>query len=329
MRIGIIGRGEMLYDAMAALLARRHEIACIVTSEAYPEDTKKEDDFRQFALAHGIPFLPCEAVNGPDAAAFVAAHAPEIGVSLNCKVMLSPDILRRFPCGIINAHFGDLPRYRGNAVINWAIINGEPRVTCTLHLMNEEIDAGPILLKKDFPISENTYYGEIYSRIAEALPGLFADAVSGVESGALVPKPQSPDASLASRCYPRRLSDSELDFSLAARALARLVRASSEPLAGAFSYYNNQRITVWRASAGPLQTKSFGIPGSIIRRNKKDGTVAVLTGEGELVLEQIEFANSGRRKPAEVLKSLRDRLGFDYRDALKTLEKKISMPEEK
>lgn len=316
MRIGVIGRSEMLYNGMSALAASGHQLAFIITSRAYPEYSKKEDDFRRYADDHKIPFLLSERVNSAETAAFITAHSPHFGISLNCKVRLNRDILDCFPRGIVNAHFGDLPLYRGNAVINWAIINGEPKVVCTLHYMNEEIDAGPILLKKDFPLTNNTYYGEIYSQIADALPGLFVTTLSGIEAGTIIPKPQPSDPSLCSRCYPRAPSDSKLDFSLSAQTLARLVRASSEPLSGAFTYFKNQKLTIWRASARPLEYTCFGIPGSVIRRNKVDGTVGVLAGDGELVLEQVEWASCGRCKPVELLKGLRDRLGFDYRKAI-------------
>lgn len=308
---------------MVNLLAQNHQIGFVITSHAYDEYSKKENDFQLFAESNNIPFLLTESINSNEVRSIVKKHCPPIGLSINCRTRLNADLLQCFPRGVINVHFGDLPRYRGNAVINWAIINGEPKVTCTLHYMNEELDAGPILIKKDFPIDETTYYGEIYSQISEAVPGLLATCISGIESETIRPEPQSRLGASPSRCYPRLPSDSELHFHMPAAHLARLVRASSEPLHGAFSFYKNERITIWRARAESLPVKCYGVPGSVIQRNGIDGSITILTGDGALILGEVEMGNTGRRKPFEIIRSLRDRLGFHYHQATLDLMDRI------
>ena len=101
-----------------------------------------------------------------------------------------------------------------------------------------------------------------------------------------------------------------MDWTLPADYLARLVRASAEPFAGAFSYYKGQRLTIWRARSEDWHRPSLAVPGQIVDRNMVNGEVAVAAGKDLLVLEQIDFGGSHRIPPTGVLKSLRDRLGI-------------------
>jgi methionyl-tRNA formyltransferase len=240
-----------------------------------------------------------------------AGSGAAVAISVNWPGLIGPELLDRFPHGVVNAHAGDLPRFRGNATPNWAILAGEDRVVLTLHRMVERLDAGPILAQRPFPLTDATYVGEVYDFMAQAVPELFVEVLDGLEDGSLLPVNQPDDPSLSLRCFPRRPRDSELDWGRPADHLARLVRASAEPFSGAYSFLDGQRLVVWRARPEPVGYPYLGVPGQVIDVRRASGEVAVLAGEGALVLEEVETFAGGRGPAAGQVRSTRARFGMD------------------
>jgi UDP-4-amino-4-deoxy-L-arabinose formyltransferase/UDP-glucuronic acid dehydrogenase (UDP-4-keto-hexauronic acid decarboxylating) len=294
MKVAALGRTHWLLDAARRLHDAGHELTLVATAPGVPEYRADEEDFRAFAADAGATFALDE----------VPETGAELAVSVNWPRLLTPEVIERFPRGIVNAHAGDLPRYRGNAAPNWAIINGEPEVVLTFHLMDESLDSGPVLRKTPFPIGARTTIGDVYAWLNAEIPQGFVDVVGGLEAGTLEARPQPADPALALRVPPRRPEDSELDWEQGAAELDRLVRASSEPFAGAFSFLQGERITVWRAR--PEATRADAAVGELLEP-RADG-VAVATGDGLLVLQDVE--HGGRRgRATELLGSAHGRLG--------------------
>ncbi len=123
----------------------------------------------------------------------------DVAISVNWKTLIRSPMLSAFRHGIVNAHTGDLPRYRGNATPNWAILRGENEIVLTLHRMVEELDAGPILGRASLAIDDHTYIADVYAFEDDVCPGLFADVLDGLENGTLEPREQ--DRAGALRCY--------------------------------------------------------------------------------------------------------------------------------
>jgi methionyl-tRNA formyltransferase len=307
-RIAAIGRTSWLYGSVERLRADGHEIVYVATARAAPEYSVTEDDFERLAADIGCPFH--FGLDLPEAAADVA-------VSVNWLTLIPREFLERFPHGVLNGHPGALPRFRGNAAPNWAILAGEPEVVATVHRMTEGLDAGPILAQRSFPLDERTYIGDVYAFLDEAFPELFAEAVNGLADGTLVPREQSEDGL---RGFPRLPRDSEIDWRQPAMQIARLVRASAEPFAGAYSWLDARKLTVWRAYAADAEGPWLGVPGHVAHRDPASGTATVLTGDGVLVVEEAEL--DGRRAPAaELLTSARMRLGLDTQSLLDRIER--------
>ena len=101
-----------------------------------------------------------------------------MAISVNWPNLLTPEVLDLFPDGVWNAHAGDLPRYRGNAAPNWAILSGEDAVILTIHRMSAGLDEGPILAQRSFPLDETTYISDVYAFLDEAVPHAL-DGVGG------------------------------------------------------------------------------------------------------------------------------------------------------
>ncbi len=310
MRVAVIGRTRMLLDTAELLLQAGHQITLVATCRSSERHTAKEADFERLADTVGAEFFLGQDLNRPDVVSRLRAAAAEVGVSVDWVNLIGPDACAAFPHGILNAHGGDLPRYRGNSPVAWAILNGESTIGLTIHQMDPyQVDAGPVALKEHFPLSDRTRIREVFDFIEAAVPRMYREAVNRLAQGTLtlLPQPSEPDQVL--RCYPRLASDGLIEWAKPAVYLCRLVRATSEPFEGAFTHRRGDPVTIWRARATSWATPSLAVPGQVVSRDTVSGEVGVATGDGILVLEEIEASGDERNKPAAVIRSSRERLG--------------------
>lgn len=309
MKIALIGRTKVLLDTGKLLQSKGFEIAFIITSKEAPEYEVGSDDFKTFANELDCPFLHDPAITREKVLNLSTSNDVAIAISINYSGVISKEVTDLFPLGILNAHGGDLPRYRGNACQAWAIINGEKQIGLCIHRMiGGELDSGDVLLKKLYPIDIDTRVGEVYNWYHSDLPQMFLTAVEKlqVDKGYIFER-QSKDSNKALRCYPRKPEDGKIDWHACSEDIVRLVNASSEPYQGAF--YTNKAgdiVRVWRASVFYDQENWCGIPGQVAKI-LIDKSIVVLTGKGKVRIDEIEIETK-RCKPGEVIKSIRTRL---------------------
>jgi UDP-4-amino-4-deoxy-L-arabinose formyltransferase/UDP-glucuronic acid dehydrogenase (UDP-4-keto-hexauronic acid decarboxylating) len=300
----------MLLDTAELLLKGGHQITLVATCRSSERHTAKEADFERLADTTGAGFLQAQDLNRSDVVAQLRGASAEVAVSVDWVNLIGPAACAAFPRGILNAHGGDLPRYRGNSPVAWAILNGESAIGLTIHQMDPyQVDAGPIALKEHFPLTERTRIREVFDFIEAAVPRMYREAVDRLAQGTLTLTPQPADPGQVLRCYPRLPSDGLIEWGKSAVYLCRLVRATSEPFEGAFTHLRGDRVTVWRARATGWSMPSLAVPGQVVSRDTVSGEVTVATGEGLLVIEEIEVSGGERPKPTEVIRSSRERLG--------------------
>jgi len=307
MRIAIIGRTEILFESIAALANKGHEIALIITSKAAPEYTKTAEDFAALAERMGIPFFAT-----PDILALreeITLLPPiDIAVSLNYAGIIPQSVIDCFRLGILNAHGGDLPRYRGNACQAWAILAGEEKIGLCIHRMiGGELDSGDIVARDYFPLTATTQITNVWEWMGTRIPALFIEAVAQLQadpSFRIVAQPKDP--SLALRCYPRRPEDGRIDWRDSAVHILRLINASAKPYAGAFATYNDAPLIVWAAEPVTHGEPFMAIPGQVTHIG--NGCVEVATGDGKLRLLAVEYRGE-TLPPDRLITSLRARLG--------------------
>ncbi|SDF24719.1 methionyl-tRNA formyltransferase [Methanolobus vulcani] len=174
------------------------------------------------------------------------------------KYIIPPTIFNTPKYGTVNIHPSLLPQYRGQHVINWAIINGEQETGITLHLMDENLDTGDILLQTKVPIlfddTAKDLHDRLYQKASELLTTFFTRFN---DEGSISPKIQ--DSSQATFFKPRKPCDGHIEWDKEGEQIYNLVRAISKPWPGAFTYHNSSKIVVWRVSFEPHNSEeSYG-----------------------------------------------------------------------
>jgi methionyl-tRNA formyltransferase len=305
MRVAIIGRTEILYDTAVQLRAAGHEIVCILTAKEAPEYQRVAEDFRALAGQWAVPFASsariCEHRD------FLAQARADIAVSINYSGVIPEEITALFPLGILNAHGGDLPRYRGNACQAWAILNGEEKIGLCIHRMiGDELDSGDILARTYLPIDINSTISQAMDWIGRVTPGLFIDALEQLRRDpGFILECQPKDPALALRCYPRRPEDGRIDWRKPAVDVLRLINASGKPYAGAFCDFEGQKLIVWRAELVEDGEVFCAVPGQVTAVG--DGFVVVACGTGKLRIWDAEVDGLSE-VPRRWIQSIRKRL---------------------
>lgn len=304
-----IGRSRYLYNGIRHLLSRGFSFKAIVTEEAYEEYDIKHSDFEKLASEAGAVFFMIKSLNNEDLIRLVRENNIRAAISVNWKYTIPKSFLDLFECGILNFHLGNLPDYKGNATVNWSIINGEDKIYGNIHKMDPELDAGDVIARKAIPITDQTYIADILEQAVQDVPLLYEEALLKVF--------EKPDAfavrgSLKGlRCFPRLPEDSQINWNESARVISRLIRASSEPYQGAFSFLHGEKITIWKAVEYNYGEKFLAIAGHVVGIQKDTRSIRVSCGEGMLEILEIEYKGA-RMAPADLIKSIRVRFKSDY-----------------
>ena len=305
MKIAIIGRSELLYDTAIQLKNFGHEIVCILTAKEAPEYTRKASDFEQLACTLDVPFAQGSKII--EHAELLRSTYADIAVSINYTGVVPQSVINLFPLGILNAHGGDLPRYRGNACQAWAIINGESRIGLCIHKMiGGELDSGDIIARDYFPIDHNTKVTEVWDWMKRRSPELMLSAVSNlsVDPNYLL-ECQSLDIHDAYRCYPRIPEDGQIDFSNSALSILRLINASNKPYSGAYCQYDGKKLIVWDAELVDDAELFAAVPGQVTKICQD--YIEVACGIGKLRISLVEY-NDQVKTPSSFIYSVRKRL---------------------
>jgi methionyl-tRNA formyltransferase len=272
------------------------------------------DEIARLAPRFGTPVFTDTSIRGVREA--IDRVHPDCVVVSSYDRVLPADVLAR--CPFVNVHYAPLPRLRGRANVNWAVINQDPFTAITIHMMAAGLDAGDILFQRSVPISSADTVADLYERLnalqLEHLGTTVAQYLDGVASV------QSQAEELATYGCTRVPADGEIDWSASTRSIDALVRALAKPFPGALTYVDGHRLTIWRAQiVDPAPTYEGRVAGRVIRVSRDEG-VDVLTGDGVLRLFDVETAQGGIVPAASVIRSLRTTLGLRSADLIGRIE---------
>jgi methionyl-tRNA formyltransferase len=198
--------------------------------------------------------------------------------------MIPRRVREAFRLGCFGIHASLLPKYRGGAPLNWAILNQDCTAGVSFFELTEGVDDGLIFAQRSFLIDEDDYIGDLLSKAEAATLDVVSEVMPLLLHGISMGKPQEGEPSFSLQRQP---SDGEIDWTKPATEIARLVRAVSRPYPGAFATLGGRRLTIWRASALLDAPRVFGAVGQIIRLPTLRRP-AVVTGAGLLMIDDIE-----------------------------------------
>jgi methionyl-tRNA formyltransferase len=271
MRVILFGYQTWGHRTLQALLNSPHEVALVVThprsDHAYEQ--MWDDSVAELAQANGIPTILKQRPDD-ELADEVKRTDADIIVATNWRTWLPPEIYDTPRLGTLNLHDSLLPSYAGFSPLVWALINGEPEVGVTAHLMDAELDAGDIVLQRSVPVGRTDTTADLFHRTLELFGPLTVDGLALVESGRRDFVPQ--DRTRASFFHKRSIEDSRIDWNWPAEDLERFVRALCDPYPNAFTTYRGHRLRI--IEAGVSRGCYGGTPGRVFIR-EDDGIVIV------------------------------------------------------
>lgn len=328
MRIAFLGRTQMLMKTIEMFENSRHIIAGIGTCTAAAEYSVREFDFKKKAEELEVPFFCDSRINSQEIQEILISMQADIAISVNWLTIIQKQTMELFTYGILNGHAGDLPRYRGNACPNWAIINGEEKIGLSVHFMEAgHLDSGDIVVKNFIDIQKDTTIGEIYEQMEILFPEMFLQAVEKIEEvGKSAGVPQSKQREQILRCYPRIPSDSCIKWDASCVEIDRLIRASGYPFQGAYTFLNGEeKIYIQKAGIAEYEFPSVAAYGQVVVRDCVNDCVGIAAKDGVVMVYEICDEDHLKCRVTEKIRSMRDRLGICVFDKLHELAKEVEL----
>jgi methionyl-tRNA formyltransferase len=245
----VFGYHDVGVRCLAALLDYGVRVPLVVTHEDDPGEERFFASVAALAAKHGIPAITPADANDAATVARVREAAPDFLFSFYYRRMLGSALLAIPRRGAFNMHGSLLPKYRGRAPVNWAVLHGEAETGATLHEMVAKPDAGRIAGQRAVPIGPDDTAGEVMGRVAEAAEALVRGLLPALVDGSLVLRVQ--DLSQGRYFGGRRPEDGRIDWTHTAAEVHNLVRAVAPPYPGAFTEQRGARIMVLRTRRLP------------------------------------------------------------------------------
>jgi len=308
MNIVYLGSGEFGVPCLDALKASSHNLCLLATQPANPAGRGRKPQptpVAQWAAAQGVSLVETENVNAPEVVQRIAACRPEVIVVIAFGQKIGKEVVALPAKGAINVHASLLPKYRGAAPINWAIIRGETHTGVSIITLADKIDAGDILAQAQTEIGPQETAGQLHDRLAQSgAPLLLLETLAALAAGAaMYTKQDDAEATFAPKL---RKSDGFLDFHEPAEVLARKIRGLT-PWPGAaarFTSGQTQKSTRVVIESAEVLSRVEGVPPSNRGPDARDtatprevGTFdrerAVVCGVGRLSIHKIKPAGSG------------------------------------
>lgn len=303
-RVALLGLGPTTFSALSGLAKGCDVVALIRTGS---------DAVCARAAELGIATVPEATL--PAIRAVVDEYAPDCVVVSSYDRILPADLVTARP--FINVHYAPLPRLRGRATVNWALLNGEERAWISIHWLAPGLDAGGILYQESVRIGSRDTVADLYAELNDLQEHHLVEAVQKAVAG----DPGRPQAeSAATYACTRIPEDGEIDWTQPTDLIDRQVRALVDPFPGAFTWLGLNQL--WIDAAEPAKDAPLWegrIPGRVVGVSRSAGSVDVLTGDGVLRLYRVR-SDAGEPIPAAIaIRSVRTTLGLRTSDLVAAL----------
>ncbi len=293
LKIIFAGTPEFAVAALNALLEQgRHEIRAVYTQPDRPAGRGrrlKASPVKEVALAHGLPLYQPVSLKDPEQQRLLRDMGADLMVVVAYGLLLPRPVLEAPRMGCINIHASLLPRWRGAAPIQRAILAGDRETGVSIMQMEEGLDTGPVLYRMTTPIHPRDTAGTLHDRLAVLGAEALLNTLERITEGSVQPLPQDEAAATYAPKIEKR--EAILDWSASAEELDRRIRAFN-PWPVAQTSLDGKTLRIWQAE--PLAEAADRVPGTVIRAGKAG--IDVATGEGVLRLQRLQSAGG---KPLE------------------------------
>jgi methionyl-tRNA formyltransferase len=297
-KIIFMGTPQFAVPTLKALIHEGYEILNVVTQPDRPKGRGRKltpSPVKILAEESNLTILQQEKL-GDNFLNLLLALKPDLLIVVAFGQIIPGEVLRSARWGGINIHASLLPKYRGSAPIQWAIINSEKKTGITTMCMDEGLDTGPILMQQEVDILEGETAGQLHDRLSSLAPGLLIKTLQGLAKGTV--KKRKQDDSLAT--YAPKLTKEQglIDWSLPAERLRGLINGL-DPWPGAFTYYNEKMLKLFGCFLKDEKQKVL-VPGRI--KGVTERGLEVETGEGSIIVGEIQSPGKKRLPVKEFLR---------------------------
>ena len=286
MRIVFAGTPEFAVPCLAALIAAGHEVAAVYTQPDRPAGRGRkvqQSPVKHLALAHGLPVHQPETLRRDRAAVTALRHLDaDLMVVVAYGLLLPTGVLSAPRLGCLNVHASLLPRWRGAAPIQRAVMAGDTESGVCIMRMEAGLDTGPVFHRIGIPLDPRETGGSLHDKLAEIGARALIEALPGIADGSLQPQPQDP--TLATYAHKLTKDECEIDWSRPATAIDRMVRAF-DPWPVAQTRFQGEPLRVWAAEVAAESVPPVP-PGTVVGSDRTG--IRVATGDGLLNITRLQ-----------------------------------------
>jgi methionyl-tRNA formyltransferase len=292
-RIVFMGTPRFAVPTLEGLVTSREDIVAVVSQPDQPAGRGQKvtpPPVKEYALGKGLTVLQPLKMKDPTFLGQLQGLKPDLAVVVAFGRILPPEILKIPRLACVNVHASLLPKYRGAAPIQWAVMNGETETGVTTMMMDEGMDTGPILLQERTGIAPEETAGQLAYRLSELGAQLLIRTLELLKQGQIEPRPQDP--ALATYAPLLKKEHGKIRWEDTARKIHDLVRGT-DPWPGAYTIYKDQHWRIFKIRV-VNEDQTVGKPGQILKVEKRRAQVAA--GRGVLAIEELQAPNSRHMK---------------------------------
>ena len=309
MKIVFMGTPQAAVPSLERILADGHEVVAVYTQPDKPKGRGNKltaSPVKEFALQNNLPIFQPTKIKTQEALEVFQSHAADVAVVVAYGRILPISFLEAFAGGAINVHFSLLPKYRGAAPVNWAIVNGEEKTGVTTMQMDAGLDTGGILLQRETKIEDQETAVELMQKLALIGADLLSETLA--MRNELTVQPQNDaEATLAPIM---RKEDGVIDWNLSAREIADRVRGF-QPFPTSYTKYQEKKLTIWRASEIQDSELKIEESGEILAA-KGDELLIACGNQTVLRIEELQLEGKKRMPTRDFLNGVKVKVGENF-----------------
>ncbi len=306
MKIVFMGTPNAAAESLKRILADEHEVVAVYTQPDKPSGRGNKlsaSPVKEFALQNDLPIFQPVKIKIPETLETFKSHRADVAVVVAYGRILPLTYLEAFPKGAINVHFSLLPKYRGAAPVNWAIVNGETKTGVTTMRMDAGLDTGAILLQREIEIGEHENAIELMGKLSTLGADLLSETLSKFDELTA----QAQNDSQATFAPIMKKEDGAIDWNRTAAEISRRIRGF-QPFPGSFTKYQDKKLTIWKAREGQNSELKIEGAGVVLEANGE----SLIVGCGNrtaLHIEELQLEGKKRMATRDFLNGIKMQIG--------------------